>query len=65
VELYVRFRDHGLPRSSPLATARALAHRARARPELTRPRNRRRWLAHVAHEWGRVKRSAARRVVYL
>jgi GT2 family glycosyltransferase len=65
VELYLRFRDHGLPRSSPLGTARSLVHRVVTRPEVRRPDNRWRWVAHVAHEWGRVKRSAARRVVYL
>lgn len=65
VELYLRFRDHGLPRSSPLTTVRSKVRRVSSQPELARFGNRRRWFAHLAHEWGRVKRSARRRVLFL
>jgi glycosyltransferase involved in cell wall biosynthesis len=65
VELYLRYRHLGLPRSSPLTTVRSKVRRVSAQPELARLGNRRRWFAHLAHEWGRVKRSARRRVLFL
>jgi glycosyltransferase involved in cell wall biosynthesis len=65
VELYLRFRDHGLRRSSPLTTMRSKIRRVSAHPELARFDNRRRWIAQIAHEWGRAKRSARRRVLFL
>ena len=65
VELYLRFRDQGLPRSSPLTTVRSKVRRVSSRPELAGFENRRRWIAQLAHEWGRAKRSARLRVVYL
>ena len=65
VELYLRFREHGLRRSSPLSTVRSQVRRVSSQPELARFGNRRRWLAHAAHEWGRAKGSARRRVLFL
>jgi glycosyltransferase involved in cell wall biosynthesis len=65
VELYLRFRDHGLPPSSPLTTVRSKVRRVSSQPELAGFENRRRWIAQVAHEWGRAKRSAQLRVLYL
>jgi glycosyltransferase involved in cell wall biosynthesis len=65
VELYLRFRHLGLPRSSLLTTVRSKVRRVSSQPELARLANRRRWFAHLAHEWGRVKRSARRRVLFL
>ena len=65
VELYLRFRDQGLRRSSPLTTARAKVRRVASRPEVAGFKNRRRWIAQLAHEWGRAKRSARRRVLFL
>jgi glycosyltransferase involved in cell wall biosynthesis len=65
VELYLRFRDHGLRRSSPLTTVRSKVRQVSSHPELARFDNRRRWIANLAHEWGRAKRSARRRVLFL
>jgi glycosyltransferase involved in cell wall biosynthesis len=65
VELYLRFRDHGLRRSSLLTTARSKISRVSSRPEVAAFENRRRWIAHIAHEWGRAKQSARRRALFL
>lgn len=65
VELFLRFRDHGLPRSSPLTTVGSKIRRVSSRPEVAAFENRRRWIAHIAHEWGRAKQSARRRTLFL
>jgi len=65
VELYLRFRDQGLRRSSPITTVRSKIRRVSSRPEVAGFENRRRWLALVAHEWGRAKQSVRRRVLFL
>jgi glycosyltransferase involved in cell wall biosynthesis len=65
VELFLRFREHGLRRSSPLSTVRSKVRRVSSNPEVVGFENRRRWIAQAAHEWGRAKRSARRRVLFL
>ena len=59
VELYLRFRDHGLQRSSPLTTVRSKVRRVSSKPEVARLNNRRRWVAHLAKSGARQAADAA------
>jgi len=66
VDLYCRFRDRGMPRTS---TVGALRHWLRllvgAPFRLASPTQRGRWASRVAYRWGRLRGSIEHRTVYL
>ena len=65
VDLYVRFRDKGMPRSSTARSLRRWAELLAATPYALASRERRgRWAARLAYRWGRVLASIEHRTVY-
>jgi glycosyltransferase involved in cell wall biosynthesis len=66
VDLYTRFRDHGMPRSSvPVALRRWLELVLQAPLALVSTERRGRWAGRVAYQWGRVRASIEHRTLYL
>jgi len=66
VDLYVRFRDKGMPRSSTARSLRRWAELLAATPYALASRERRgRWAARLAYRWGRVLASIEHKTLYL
>ncbi len=66
VDLYVRFRDKGMPRSSTARSLRRWAELLAATPYALLSRERRgRWAARLAYRWGRVLASIEHKTLYL
>ena len=66
VDLYLRFRLHGMPRSSVAAAVRRWVELLLAAPlAVTSSERRGRWAGRVAYRYGRVRASIEHRVLYL
>lgn len=63
--LFRRFRDRGMPRSRPLGAVRAYLRLLARLNRLRRPDTRGGWVREAAKRWGRIRGSAAERVMYL
>ena len=66
VDLYCRFRSHGMPRSSTVAALRHWLRLAAGAPVRLPSRSARGvWASRVAYRWGRVRASVQHRTLYL
>jgi glycosyltransferase involved in cell wall biosynthesis len=66
VDLYCRFRSHGMPRSSTLGALRHWGRLLAGAPlRLLSPSGRGVWASRVAYRWGRIRASAQHRTLYL